>query len=97
MFELTPQLMLQAGSTIAAVFGAYYALKYKLDAVGQKVDAVHKRIDEFEDQFNTLDKLVSNHGLYIADLRAHKHREGDTMNAFKMAKELLQEERADRG
>lgn len=97
MFEITPQFALQLATTAFSAVGAYFAIKYKLEAVSAKVDAVHKRLDEIEDQFNLLDKTVSNHALYIQDLRSWKHKEGDSMNAFKMARELLQEERADRG
>ncbi len=76
--------------------GAYFAIKYKLEAVSAKVDAVHKRLDELEDNLHILDKKTDNHGIYIADLREYKHKQGDTMNAFKMAKELLAEERLDK-
>lgn len=93
--EITPQFALSLATVVFSIVGSYFGIKYKLDTVAAKVDAVHKRFDEFEDEFHTLDKTVGIHGRDITDLRAFKHNQGDTMNAFKMAKELLAEERAD--
>jgi predicted nucleic acid-binding Zn-ribbon protein len=95
--ELSPQFVLSLVTVVFSVIGSYFGIKYKLDSVGAKVDAVHKRLDEMEDNYHRLDKVVDRHETHIIDLRSFKHREGDTMNAFKMAKELLAEERADRG
>ena len=95
--EITPQFALSLATVVFSILGSYFGIKFKLDSVGAKVDALHKRIDEYEDNFHQLDKVVGVHARDISDLRAFKHKEGDTMNAFKMAKELLQEEREDRG
>ncbi len=93
---LTPQLAITLATNIIGVAGAYFALKYKLDSAIAKLDALHNRIDEMEDNYNTLNTKASNQDIYIADLRAWKHKEGDSMNAFKMARELLREERLDK-
>jgi len=95
--EITPQFALSLATIIFSIIGSYYGIKYKLDSVGAKVDALHKRLDEFQEDFHEVDKKVSIHDSLIQDLRQFKHKAGDTMNAFKMAKELLAEERADRG
>jgi len=85
--------MISAGTVIVSILGSYFGIKNKLDGLSEVVKALHQRLDEFEEKFHKLDKEVGVHGRDITDLRAWRNDEGDSMKAFKMAKELLREDR----